>query len=673
MKKTINKIQVDVKNYLKTNVLFLTFVITSLLNSTLLRFLTIKNFNNIKPIIADVAFILIIGAFGYLLKGKKQFKYFLACSIILTAICVINSMYYTQYLSFTSVSFLMTSFQIVDVADAVVENVIEYKDFIYIWQIIMMMFIHIQLLKKNYYAVVEKLEIRKVRIIHTLVAGLICVGLFTSTLTKLDLGRLTKQWNREYIVMNFGIYTYHVNDAFSNLKPKISSMFGYDKNAKEFRDYYESVEKKVEQNKYTDIFKGKNVIAIHAESIQNFTLDTNINGVDVAPNLKRLASEGLYFSNFYSQDSVGTSSDTEFTLSTSLLPATNGTVAINYYDREYNTIQKLLKSKDYYIFSMHGNKGDFWNRAKFHTSFGYDQFFYYKKDYNIDEVIGLGLSDKSFFTQSVPKIKTIMESNKNFYGTLIMLSNHTPFSAFEDSNNLNLTYQYEEFNQETNENEIKTHSYLEGKTLGNYFKSVNYADQAIGEFIDKLDEEGILENTVIVIYGDHDSKIKKSEFNYYYNYDFTTGKLKDKEDPTYVNVDFYNYELNRNVPLIIWTKDKKYQENVTKVMGMYDVLPTLGNMLGINNEYALGNDIFSIEENIVVFPDGNWLTDKLYYNQQKGEWKLLKDETVSMEYIDKWNKHADDVIGISNSIIVYDLIKRTRETSELVNPVTINQ
>lgn len=98
-------------------------------------------------------------------------------------------------------------------------------------------------------------------------------------------------------------------------------------------------------NEYTDMFKGKNILLIHAESIQNFTLNTSFNGVDVAPNLKKLASEGLYFSNFYAQESVGTSSDSEFTLSTSLMPASSGTVFVSYWDREYETLQKLLKNK----------------------------------------------------------------------------------------------------------------------------------------------------------------------------------------------------------------------------------------------------------------------------------------------------------------------------------------
>ena len=102
-------------------------------------------------------------------------------------------------------------------------------------------------------------------------------------------------------------------------------------------------------------------------------------------------------------------------------------------------------------------------------------------------------------------------------------------------------------------------------------------------------------------------------------------------------------------------------------MGMYDVHPTLANMFNFENKYSLGHDIFSIDENIVVFPDGDWLTDKLYYHSQKEAWNLInQNEEISMDYIEKGNEYAEKIISISNSIITYDLIKKTEETDQLI-------
>ena len=656
-------INYDYKNYCKNNVLFLTFVIASVINGFLLRALTVKNYFDIRPIIADAGMVILIGSIGYLFKPKKRIFYYLIWSIIYSAICVINSMYYTNYLSYSSISLIATSFLIVDVGDAIVENVMEIKDFCYLWQILVIIFIHIKLCRKQYY---DKIVFAKKKFFNTLFFGLGFAAVFCLTLSSSDIGRITKQWNREYIVMRYGIYTYQFSDIFASLTPTINSMFGYDKNAKLFRDYYNENSYVSTSNDYTNIFEGKNVLVIHGESIQQFVMDTSINGVSLTPNLNKLASEGIYFDNFYAEESVGTSSDSEFTFSTSLMPATSGTVAINYWDREYPTIQKEFKDKGYYVFSMHGNNCSFWNRNLFHQSFGYDKFYCYNEAYDIDETIGLGLSDKSFFRQSVPYIKEINKEHKNWYGTMIMLTNHTPFSYIDEYSDLDVTYKYNTVDKDGKVVE-KSAPYLEGTVLGNYFKSVHYADEAIGQLLNDMDKEGLLDNTVVVIYGDHDAKIKKSEYEYYYNYDYKTNSMLDKNDPKYHEVTDYEYEVNRKVPFIIWTKDKTVNVKSSKVGGMIDVLPTLGNMFGFSSEYSLGHDLFSVEDNVVVFPDGNWITDRMYYNSQKEEALLFDSEyPISVDYIEKNNALAEEKISVSNSIIVYDMIRSLEKQSNIM-------
>ena len=661
----INKIlKFDYVDYCKNNVLFLTFVSASIINGFLLRSLTVKNYFDIRPIIADAAMVILIGSFSYLFKPKKRFFYFLFWSLIYSAICVINSMYYTNYLSYSSISLIATSFLIVDVGDAIVENVMEIKDFCYLWQILVIILVHIKLCRKGYY---NKIKFIKKRCLHTLACGFSLVLVFCLTLSSSDIGRITKQWNREYIVMRYGIYTYQFSDIFASLTPTINSMFGYDKNAKLFRDYYNENSYVTVKNDYSDIFKGKNVLVIHGESIQQFVMDTSINGVSLTPNLNRLASEGIYFNNFYAEESVGTSSDSEFTFSTSLMPATSGTVAINYWDRNYPSIQKEFKNMGYYVFSMHGNNCSFWNRNLLHQSLGYDKFYCHTEAYDIDETIGLGLSDKSFFKQSIPYLKEINSEHKNWYGTMIMLTNHTPFSYIGDYSDLDVTYNYETVDKETGKVVKKSAPYLEGTVLGNYFKSVHYADEAIGQLIKDMDKEGLLENTVIVIYGDHDAKIKKSEYEYYYNYDYKTNSVLDKNDSKYHEVTDYEYEVNRKVPFIIWTKNDTVNYKSSHVGGMIDVLPTLGNLFGFTDEYALGHDLFSVKDNVVIFPDGNWITDRMYYNSQKEEALLFDSEyPISVDYIEKNNALAEEKISVSNSIIVYDMIRSLEKQSNIM-------
>ncbi|MEG0618146.1 MAG: LTA synthase family protein [Bacilli bacterium] len=652
--KFLKKAKLFSSAYLKTNVLFISFFLVSLINSTILRYYTIDKFLTIKPVLADSAIILLIGSLGYFIKPKNQAKYYGTFAVIFTLICFINSLYYTNYLSFASLSLLATSTQALGVADAIWEQIMQIKDFIYFIPLIIFFIVNYKLKKKGYYNFVSEIEIGKVRAMNTAVAGLVVLGFFISTLTATDLSRLNKQWNREYVVMQFGIYVYQFNDIIASLKPQISPLFGIDTATKEFREYYQENTQENKNNKYTNMYEGKNIISIHAESIMNYLMNKEMNGVEITPNLNKLAREGMYFSNFYAQESVGTSSDSEFTLNTSLMPASSGTVFVSYWDRKYVTIPKLLKEKEYYSFSMHANNCTMWNRNNMHPSLGYDKFYCYTDSFKIDETIGLGLSDKSFFKQAVPLIADIKKNHKNFYGTLIMLTNHTPWSDITKHSDFDVSMKYtDEFGVQ------QTAPYLEGTMLGNYIKSVHYADQAIGQLLEDLEQQGILDDTVIMVYGDHDSKIKKSEYDRYYNYVPTTNSILDANDPNYVNVDFYNYELNRSVPFILWDKNTKPNLKVEKVMGMYDIMPTLGNMFNFYNKYALGHDILSVDENVVIFPDGNWLTNKMYYNSQKEEGMLLKsDEPVSVDYINKYTLEAEKKISISDKIIVYDLIKK---------------
>ena len=483
-----------------------------------------------------------------------------------------------------------------------------------------------------------------------------------ATMKGSDYSRLEKQWNREYLVQRFGIYVYQFNDAIKSTESKFTSLFGYDKASKKVREFYEEKEKNnvKKTNEYTNALEGKNVIVIHAESIMTHDMTLSFNNKELTPNLNRLASEGLFFSNYYPQVSVGTSSDTEFTFSTSLLPASTGTVFVNYWDRKYEAIQNLLSNKGYYTASMHANNASFWNRNVMHQTLGYKKF--YAKDSfdnsNKEDIIGLGLSDKAFFKQSIDKIKNISEKNNNYYVTMIMLTNHTPWDGGEAYGDYEVNYKTTKTDENGNTTEV-TLPYMEGTELGNYFRAVHYADEAIGQFINDLDAAGLLENTAIVIYGDHDAKISKKQYRYFYNYDFETGGTYSKDDERYVDVDYYKYELNRKVPFIIWTKDSKgtkMNKEITTVMGMYDAMPTLANMLNFDYKYALGHDIFNVDDNIVVFPNGNWVTDKVYYNAQKEETLSLKDNiVVSDEEIEKNKEYANELLEISNSIIVYDL------------------
>ena len=407
-KESIIKFLKQTKKIIKDNPLLFIFIVGTLLNDILLRAFTVGKFYRIAPFAVDLFVTLLFASVYFLIKEKNRFKYLFILSIISTIICIANSIYYSYYSSFISVTFLSFAFTNTETGDAdVVGNLLRLEYFIFIWLPICLYIVN----KKKNGNVKEKYGKESFK--FTLKWALIALIVSVCSLEYVSYARLVMQWNREYIVNSFGIYTYQISDVLKCIEPSMASLFGSDKARKEINDYYDNKKDNNYYNEYTKFFEGKNVIAIHAESMQQVNMDISFNGIDVTPNLNKLAKDGVYFSNFYSQVSGGTSSDTEFSVATGLLPSKVGTVFINYADREYVSMYNLLKEEGYTTVSMHANVGNFWNRNKMYTKLGYD-YFYDRDSYEIDETIGFGLSDRSFVLQSVQKLKQLKEEKGKF-------------------------------------------------------------------------------------------------------------------------------------------------------------------------------------------------------------------------------------------------------------------
>lgn len=708
--KILKKTRKKVSKYLSTNRLFLTFIVFALIETVFIRYFTVRTTGSYKPyepFICDLALLVIIGSFGYFVKPKKQFNYYFTWLLIITIMCVVNSIYYVFYTSFASFSLLAELGLVGEVGDSLIEK-FRFIDFIYVLFPLVYLIIHTQLKNGNYYIYVGKIENGKKMFTSTVLVGVIILCFTLVNITGTDVSRLVKQWNRELVVQRFGIILYQGNDLVQSLAPKVNSLFGYDEAAKRFREFYAEMwqdEKNYDTNKYTGVFEGMNVVFIHMESIQNFLVDMKVNEQEITPTINKLSKEGMYFENFFPQISIGTSSDTEFTLNTSLMPANSGTAFVQYHDRDYVSIPKLLKEKGYYTFSSHANGDSMWNRRYMHPSLGYEQMIF-KKDFDVTDKsdprwLGLGLSDYDFFLQLQEKLEKIEDEHENYMGTLIQLSNHSPFYAtdkhpelYNSLGTLKLTNTYKAINPETKKEEMITDNYLEGTNLGNYLISAHYADLALGTFFDYVKKSEHYQNTIFVLYGDHDARLDKEEYQYYYNYNTVTGEVYEEGDLEYTNYDNFANELNKRTPLIMWTKNEKIAKMIkgvnSNVMGMYDILPTLGNMFNFDYKFALGHDIHNIkEDNVVIFPNGNFVTNKVYYNNTSGTYiplisnennntnnvdgkhgnngKLTPSIVIDEDYIAKLKKYTEDRLNVSNGIIVHDLILKEADNIVVEN------
>lgn len=638
MKYKIDKFNKYLMNIIKNNVIFILLIVVGILSDLILRTMTTGFTLYWKPIVTSISMIIFFSILSFFLPYKRRNLYYVILSTVIGVINAGNCLYYRFYNSFISLSIFEQISQLDELGDGVSKSILDVRVILFAIPTIVLILVIKKLNKVNYFEAREAYR-RKGEMAKAFAIGSLLLSIVAMTLTSTDFSRLAKQWNRPYLVEQLGIYSYTVADFIKNtFTPKITTL------PKEEVDYVLSdlIDDNItaqSENEYKDIFKGKDIYVIHYESAQSFAMDYETADGPVTPFLNKLASEGLYFSNFYPQHSVGTSSDTEFTFNTSLLPINDGTVFITHTDREYITLPKLLKDEGYNAISMHGNNGDFWNRNIMHRSLGYSRFFS-KSDYEIDEEIGLGLSDASFFKQSIEKIKLIKEYDESpLMATLITLTNHFPFDDVD---------KFEEFNVE----------HLEGTDIGNYLKSYHYADTALESFVKGMDEEGLLDNAVIVIYGDHHAKLAKEDYDKLYNYNEALDTYYTEEDPEYVELDtVFNKELKRT-PFIIWSKDFDLAKEIDTPMGMVDALPTISNMFGVFNPYQLGTDIMSVENNTVVFPNEDWINEDIYYTASSEKYYSLDThEVIEDEDLIKVSGDAEHIILLSNNIIQSNLIK----------------
>ena len=121
-KKSVENLSKSLKKYFETNILFSSYIIISLLLSFTLRLLTVGINISLKPFLCDLVIITFIGSFGYFFKPQNRFKYFVSLLIFFTLLCIFNSLYYTFYKSFLSVSLIESMIMLKDVKSSVFDK-----------------------------------------------------------------------------------------------------------------------------------------------------------------------------------------------------------------------------------------------------------------------------------------------------------------------------------------------------------------------------------------------------------------------------------------------------------------------------------------------------------------------------------------------------------------------
>ncbi|MEG9296839.1 LTA synthase family protein [Mangrovibacillus sp. Mu-81] len=429
-------------------------------------------------------------------------------------------------------------------------------------------------------------------------------------------------YDREQMVTAIGPYNYHVFDIGYvlgvNLNPLIASKTDTDSPV----NYTKS--KKNDQSDLFGIAEGKNVILISMESTQNFVINNKVDGKDITPFLNSLVEDSFYFDQIYDQTAQGKTSDSEFMIDTGLYPLASGSVFVRKPENTFKSMPHILKKKDdYYSAVFHGNEASFWNRDIMYESLGYDRF-YSKKDYEVTEEnsVNYGIKDLPFFTQSVSYLKDLPQP---FYTRFITLTNHFPFLLEE-------------------EDQLIPQAETEVDVVNRYVTTVRYEDDAIKRFFEKLKDQGIYDDSIFVLYGDHYGISEKYEPGVF--------ELLGMEDTP------LNHLQLQQVPLIIHVPGVK-GKTISSIGGEIDIRPTILHLLGKKSgeNLSFGHNLFTrVPNHPVIFRDGGFVTEKymykdnICYNRKSGQ-------PVLGNQCNPYKEIARKELGMSDDIIYGDLLR----------------
>lgn len=549
------------------------------------------------------AFVLIFLSFSLLFKGKGRVIYLFLIDILVTALIFLDLGYFRGFLTMPS-ALLLTQTANLDNMGGTISSMFGNMDFLLLIDFVILG-IFVFFTRKSYTKVKRRAPISFLVILISSILFIAYVPFNLHILKNEDVKNayLFSNYDPTNTARYFSPIGYHIFDIYNVYKDSKPYELTEEETA-QINEFFAQKEN-LPDNEYAGMLEGKNLLVIQVESLESFIVGKEVNGQKITPVLDELINTGLYFPNIYEQVNEGTSSDADLMINTSMFPLRRGSTFFRYPSTTYNSLPLLLEEMNYETIAIHPDKGSFWNYVNGLKGIGFNQFVDYYS-FNIDEEIGLGISDESYFKQVVPMIKELKEP---FYAFTVTLTSHGPFDLPEEKRVLNL------------DDELDT------SELGGYFESIKYTDAQIGTFLELLDKEGLLDNTVVVIEGDHTGVHK------YYN--SSIEKLSNKED-------WYLDDGNHTVPFIIWSKDMEESKTFDTVGGQVDIMPTLLYLLGVENDKyintALGRNLLNTNKSFAVLTNldvvGENLTDEekeLYKSIVELSDKMIRSNYLSTE------------------------------------------
>ena len=387
-----------------------------------------------------------------------------------------------------------------------------------------------------------------------------------------------------------------------------------------------------EVNKYTGIFKNKNLIFVQLEGIDDWLLTEK----DM-PTLYGMLNNSFVFQNHYSYYNGGGSTfNSEFAVNTGFitpLSYTQNAYSFNKNSFPYS-MANMFKNQDYVVNAFHMNSGEYYSRQTNYTNWGYDKYYglldindYKDKSYTLDREL---INDVTFQEKMFSK-------DSKFVDYIITYSNHLPFTNTKGV--CKLLYDMEmDLDDTVDMGEESSSTFVQLTEEECIRKQAHETDYMMELLLKKLTELNLIDDTVIVVFTDH------------YLYTVEDKTILDKYKNTSNN-------LINKTPFFIWQNNMK-RTNIKEVTSQLNILPTTLNLFGINYNpnYYIGSDALSSNyKGIVFFSDYSWYDGNIYVENGV----IANNKSSSQEYLDEKNYYIHYLTKKNDLALKYNVFKKS--------------
>ena len=378
-------------------------------------------------------------------------------------------------------------------------------------------------------------------------------------------------------------------------------------------DRYFSQRTPTNKNEKTGMFAGCNLILITAESFSHLAIDP-----ELTPTLYKLQTQGFRFTNFYTAYWGVSTSDGEYVALTGTIPK-SGTWSMS--DTQDNamplTMAQQLKRLGYSAQAYHNHTATYYHRDQSHPNLGY-----------VFKALGQGLEVTEQWPES--DVEMIDLTTADYV-------NQEPFHTYYMTVSGHLEYSFDG-NSIAAKNRELVENLPYSEAVQAYLACQIELDRALELLMRRLEEAGVLENTVIALTADH------------YPYGLTLEEMSEiaghEIDP--------RFELYRNACFIY--KEGMTPETVDRPCSSLDLLPTLSNLFGLefDSRLYMGRDMFSDAEPLIIFSDRSWLTEKGAFYSEDETVTSFTEQPLSEDMVRYYNQKIADQFLVSQWILETD-------------------